>query len=243
MNLDAEPLSTEVLEALSQASTATITTQLFARGLRNTFLAGVGPLNPTAAEFVAEAFTLRYIPAREDLDVAEVFNDYDHPQRAAIEACPPDHVLVMDCRQQGRAASAGEILVTRLMQRGVAGVVTDGALRDSPAIARREFPVFSAGVSATTNLAQHHAVDIQVPIGCAEVPVFPGDVLRGDAEGVVCIPRELAAEIAYPARDQEHREVFILDKVARGAPLRGTYPPDNDTLAEYESWRTRDERS
>lgn len=227
------PIDPEVLTLLGQASTATITTQLLKRGLRNTFLAGLAPLNTSSARFVGEAFTLRYIPARADLDVLEAFDDYNHPQRRAIELASPGHVLVMDCRGQNRAASAGHILVTRLAQRGVAGLVTDGALRDSHRIAQMDFPAFSSGVSAMTNLAQHHAVDMQVPIGCAEVPVFPGDIMVGDEEGVVCVPREHASAIAEPAVRQELLEEFLQRRVAGGAPLRGTYPPDEQTLAEY----------
>ena len=218
-------------ELLAQASTATITTQLLARGLRNTFLAGIGPLNPGNARMVGEAFTLRYIPAREDIDVLEVFRDYDHPQRKAIESVPPGHVLVMDCRGQGRAASAGNILATRLQVRGAAGLVTDGTLRDTPEIARLAMPAFSRGASPMTNLAQHHAVDMQIPIGCAEVAVYPGDIIVGDEEGVVCIPAHLADEIAEPAAAQEELERFILQEIENGRPLKGTYPPDADTLS------------
>lgn len=236
-------IGTATLDLLGKASTATLTTQLFKRGLRNTFLAGVAPLNTGSSRMVGEAFTLRYIPAREDLDVLEVFNDYDHPQRKAIEAVGPGQVLVMDCREQGRAASAGEILATRLFRRGAAGLITDGSLRDSPAIARLPLPVFTAGVSAMTNLAQHHAVDMQVPIGCAGVPVFPGDILVGDAEGVVCVPRHLAEEIAEPAAEQERLEAFVLAKVDGGAPLRGTYPPDERTREAYRAeFKVRDQR-
>jgi regulator of RNase E activity RraA len=218
-------------ELLSQASTATITTQLLARGLRNTFLQGIKPLNPSNARMVGEAFTLRYIPAREDIDVLEVFRDYDHPQRKAIESVPPGQVLVMDCRNQGRAASAGNILATRLMVRGGAGLVTDGTLRDTPEIRELAMPAFSTGASPLTNLAQHHAVDMQIPIGCAEVAVYPGDIMVGDEEGVVCIPAHLADEIAGPAAEQESLERFILQEIANGKPLRGTYPPDEETLS------------
>ncbi len=170
----------ETLAALRGASTATLQTQLFARGLRNTFLFGLRPLNPGAARFAAEAFTLRYIPAREDLDVLEAFRDPRHPQRHAIESVGPGQALVMDCRGDARAASAGHILTTRLLRRGAAALVTDGSVRDSPAIRRMEFPVFTSAVSATTNLVLHHAVDLQVPIGCGGVAVFPGDILVGD---------------------------------------------------------------
>jgi regulator of RNase E activity RraA len=224
-------------ELLAQASTATITTQLLARGLRNTFLHGIRPLNPANARMVGEAFTLRYVPAREDVDVLAVFQDYDHPQRKAIESVPPGHVLVMDCRNEGRAASAGNILATRLQHRGGAGIVTDGTLRDTPEIARLDMPSFAQGASPLTNLALHHAVDMQVPIGCAGVPVYPGDVMVADEEGVVCIPAHLADEIAEPAAQQEDLERFILQEIQSGKPLRNTYPPDPTTLARYHESR------
>jgi regulator of RNase E activity RraA len=231
-------ISAETLEQLARASTATITTQLFQRGIRNAFLNGLSPLNPNAARFVGEAVTLRSIPAREDLDKVEGFRDPNHPQRKAIETVGPGQVLVLDCRGDLRAANAGAILVTRAMKRGAVGIVSDGAFRDSPEIERMDFPVFAAGRSATISLAIHHAVDINVPVGCAGVAVFPGDILVGDEEGVVVIPRYLAAEIAKPAADQEHLEQFILEKVQGGAPLPGTYPPNETTLAEYEAWKS-----
>jgi regulator of RNase E activity RraA len=219
------------LELLKQVSTATISTQLLSRGLRNVFLQGVKPL--TGHRMAGPAFTLRYIPAREDIDTLEVFKDYDHPQRAAIEQVPPGHVLVMDCRNQAKAASAGGILLTRLQTRKAAGLVTDGALRDTPEIKQLGIPVYSQGASPVTNLVQHHATDINVPIGCAEVPVYPGDIMVGDEEGVVCIPRHLATEIAEAADEQEKLERFIQYEVANGKPLRNTYPPDEETLRRY----------
>jgi regulator of RNase E activity RraA len=220
-------------ELLSHASTATITTQLLARGLRNTYLHGVKPLNPANARLVGPAFTLRYIPAREDIDVLAVFKDYDHPQRKAIESVPPGHVLVMDCRNEGRAASAGNILATRLQVRGGAGLVTDGTLRDTPEIRNLAMPAFSQGASPLTNLAQHHAVDMQVPIGCAGVAVYPGDVIVGDEEGIVCVPAEIADDVAVAAAEQERLEAWILEEIQGGKPLRGTYPPDEEALARY----------
>ncbi len=233
----APPIDEETKARLAGASVATLTTQLFKRGLRNLFLSGVGPLNPAAARFVGQAFTLRYIPAREDLDRLEAFQDPDHPQRRAIEAVPPGQVLVMDCRGDRRAACAGDILTTRLMVRGVAALVTDGGLRDTGEIAKLDIPVYCAGPSSPPNLVIHHAVEeLNVPIGCAGVPVFPGDVLVGDGEGVVVIPRHLAEAVAADAAAQERMERFIARKVARGAPLRGTYPPNAETLGEYEAW-------
>jgi regulator of RNase E activity RraA len=233
------PIAPEVLDSLRLASTATITTQLFQRGLRNMFLNGLFPLNPDHCRFVGEAVTLRNIPKREDLDRLEAFRDPAHPQRKAIELVGPGHVLVMDCRNDLRAASGGNILVTRMRVRGAAALVSDGTVRDSPDIAKQPFPVFVAGRSAALSLAVHHAVDINVPIACAGVPVFPGDIVVGDEEGVVVIPRHLAVEVAQPAADQEDLERFVLEKIEDGAALAGTYPPNEQTLTEYKAWRVR----
>ena len=138
---------------------------------------------------VGEAFTLRYMPAREDLNPIAVFRDRGHPQRKAVEECPPGAVFVMDSRKDARAASAGAILVSRLMVRGVAGVVTDGGFRDAPEIAALGIPAFHSRPSAPTNLTLHQAIDINVPIGCGDAPVFPGDVLVGDGDGSSSSPR------------------------------------------------------
>jgi regulator of RNase E activity RraA len=235
------PIGTETLNLLRHASTATITTQLFQRGYRNLFLNGLVPLNPGHCRFVGEAVTLRHIPMREDLDRIESFRDPEHPQRKAIELVGPGQVLVMDCRGDVRGASGGNILIARMRVRGAAALVSDGAIRDSPEVAQQLFPVFVAGRSANLNLVVHHAVDINVPIACAGVPVFPDDVLVGDEEGVVVIPRHLAAEIAQPAVEQEQLEQFLLVKVEEGAPLPGTYPPNQQTLSDYDIWRSQQE--
>jgi len=236
------PLSAETLRLLGCVSTATLTTQLFKRGLRNVFVQGVQRMSRSGRSMVGEAFTLRYIPAREDLDVVSAFEDPEHPQRKAIETVPPGQVLVMDCRRDTRAASGGSILITRLKVRGAAGVVTDGGLRDSEAIASMDFPVFGAGGSAPLNLAVHHAVDINVPIACGGVAVFPGDVIVGDAEGVVVVPRHLADEVARDAMEQETMEAFVIQEIAGGRPLPGTYPPNAETLARYKLWREAREK-
>ena len=175
-------------EMLMSISTATLTTALFKRGLRNQFMQDVYPLGHPQRRMVGEAYTLRYIPAREDLNTINVFEDHKHPQRKAVEECPPGSVLVIDSRKNPRAASAGSILVTRLMVRGVAGVVTDGGFRDSPEIASLDFSSYHNRPSAPTNLVLHQAVDINVPIGCGDVPVFPGDIVVGDGDGVVVVP-------------------------------------------------------
>ena len=228
-------MDARTLELLKQVSTATVSTQLLSRGLRNTFLHGLKPLTKT--RMAGPAFTLRYIPAREDIDTLDVYKDYDHPQRKAIETVPPGHVLVMDCRGQGRAASAGGILLTRLQIRGAGGLVTDGTLRDTPEIAKLSLPVYAQGASPLTNLAQHHATDINVPIGCAEVAIYPGDVMVGDEEGVVCVPAELAEEVAEAAYEQDRLEEWIQGEIRAGRALRGTYPPDEETLRRYHDHR------
>jgi regulator of RNase E activity RraA len=232
-------LSDKARAQLRKVSTATLTTVLFKRGLRNTYIQGIGPLNPDAPPMVGEAYTLRYIPAREDLDVIEVFKDPSHPQRKAVEAIPPGHVLVMDCRGDASVASAGSILITRMMIRGAAGVVSDGGLRDSPEIAQLPFPTYCAGPSAPTNLIKHHAVDLNVPIGCGGVPVFPDDIVVGDGEGVVVIPANIAEDVAQEAADQDVFETFVTEKVRQGASIVGLYPPNEATQKEYADWRAK----
>ncbi len=242
LHWNAMALPNDTLQQLKRVSTATLTTQLFKRGLRNVYLQGVHRMSKAADNLVGEAFTLRYIPAREDVDHIGVFEDPEHPQRKAIEVVPPGQVLVMDCRRETSAASGGSILLTRLQVRGVAGVVTDGGLRDSDTIAGKDFPVFGAGPSAPLNLVIHHAVDLNVPIGCGGVAVFPGDIVVGDAEGVVIVPAHLAVEIARDAAEQERLEVFVMQEVVGGRPLRGTYPPNADTLARYRAWREQQDK-
>jgi regulator of RNase E activity RraA len=229
------PLTDDTRSLLARASTATLQTQLFKRGLRNTFLYGVRPLSTESASFVGEAATCRFVPAREDVDVVELLGDPTYPQRVIIDTLDAGKVLVMDGRQDPRAAVAGEILVTRLVVRGAAALVTDASVRDSHRIAGMGLPVYVAGVSASNNLTLHHAVDVEVPVACAGVAVYPGDVLVGDAEGVVVIPAHLAAEVAGDAAEQEAQEEFLQARVAGGAPLRGTYPPDAETTAAWEA--------
>jgi len=225
-------------EKLMKVSTATLCTALFKRGLRNQFIQDVHPLDPTLPNMVGEAFTLRYMPAREDLNPITVFNDRNHPQRQAVEQCPVGAVLLMDSRKDARAASAGGILVSRLMKRGVAGVVTDGGFRDSPDIAKLGFPAYHQRPSAPTNLTLHQAIDINVPIGCGDVAVWPGDVVVGDAEGVIVIPSAMADEVAAEATEMTVFEDFVQEKVLEGRSILGLYPPtDEQSRTEFAAWR------
>lgn len=230
-------IAADIRESLSIVSTATIQNQLFLRGFRNRFLNGVVLRTPSHERFVGEAFTLRFIPAREDLDKVEAFKDPRHPQRLAIESLEIGHALIVDSRNDARAASAGEILITRLAKRGGVAFITDGAVRDSHEMDSIGIPVYTAGVTANTNLIHHHAIDFQVAIGCAGVSVFPGDVLVGDREGVVVIPHEIASEVATAALEQHYLEEFLLEKVRAGATLPGTYPPSDELLEEYRKKR------
>jgi regulator of RNase E activity RraA len=223
---------------LMGVSTATLCTALFKRGLRHQFIQDVRPLRADLPNMVGEAYTLRYMPAREDLNTIEVFKNREHPQRKAVEECPPGAVFVIDSRKDARAASAGNILVTRLMKRGVAGIVTDGGFRDSPEMARLPFPVYHQRPAAPTNLTVHQAIDINVPIGCGDAPVFPGDVIVGDAEGVVVIPAHLADEVAAEAVEMTAFEDFVQERVLAGQSILGLYPPtDEANRVAFEAWR------
>jgi regulator of RNase E activity RraA len=231
-------LHPHTLPRLAKVSTATLTTVLFKRGLSNTFLQNVHPVGAFTANMVGLAYTLRYIPAREDLDTIEAFNDRTHPQRVAVEECPAGHVLVMDSRGDPSAASAGNLLITRLIRRGVAGAVTDGGFRDSPEIAQMPFAAYHQRPSAPTNLIRHHAIDIGLPVACGGVAIYPGDVMVGDAEGVVCIPRAIADEVAAVAYRQTMYEDWVALEMDRGERLFGTYPlTDPVKAAAFEGWK------
>lgn len=230
------PPEAAVLEAFKTVSTATLTTQLFKRGFRNTFLAGVAPVDAATASFAAPAFTLRYIPAREDVAVPEVWTDREYPQRKAIETTPEGWALVIDSMGDVRSGSVGDILIKRLQVRGAAALITDGALRDTPVIKNMRFPAFCAGAAAPASVATLYAADLQQPIGCAGVAIFPGDILVGDAEGVVAVPRHLAEEVARDAVEQERFERFVHARIEQGHSTFGTYPPNEETLSEYEQW-------
>lgn len=231
-------LSDDTRAKLKSVSVATLCTALFKRGLRNQYIQGVGPVSK-AGPMVGEAFTLRYIPAREDLNPLSVFQNPQHPQRDAVERCPEGHVMVIDCRKDPRAASAGSILVTRMMVRGCAGIVTDGGFRDSPELAEMDFPIYHSQPSAPTNLTYHQAIGINEPIGCGDAPVFPGDVIVGDQEGVVVIPAHLADEIAEEAVEMTAFEDFVTEKVREGRTIIGLYPATSDEVRdEFTVWRT-----
>jgi len=226
-------------EKLKRTSTPTVATLLFKLGLKNQFIQNVKPVKTGKPTMVGEAFTLRYIPAREDLNPITVFRDPKHPQRVAVETCPEGAVMVMDSRKSARAASAGSILITRLMKRGVAGVVTDGGFRDSGIIADLDFASFHSIPSAPTNLTLNQAMEINIPIGCGDVAVYPGDVILGDDDGVMVIPAHLADQIADEALGMELYEEFVTKKVLEGRPVIGLYPLIDEAIkSEFETWKS-----
>lgn len=236
-------MDTTLRDKLMTVSVATLATALFKRGLRNQVIQGVHPVKAKGVNMVGPAYTLRYIPAREDRNQLAEFRNPEHPQRVAVESCPPGHVLVMDSRKDPRAASAGDILVTRLMVRGVAGVVTDGGFRDAATIGNLDIPAYHTRPSSPTNLTLHEALDLNAPIGCGDVAVFPGDILVGDDDCVIVIPQDVAAEVADEAIEMTAYEDFVVEKVKSGTPIIGLYPKTKDEFtAEFEAWRQRNGR-
>ena len=226
------PLAAETLDLLRQASTATISYQLTKRGISRTFMTGPRPLRPQE-RMAGIAFTLRYVPSREDVNSGVHYDNRTNVQRLAIERVDPGEVLVIDARGELGAGTLGNILTARLRARGAAGMVTDGAFRDAAAVAAEPIPAYCAGANALLSSVVHYPADMQVPIGCGGVLVMPGDVVVGDGDGVLVIPRRLADEVARDAAEQEAIEAHVLTKIRDGAPLEGTYPPDEATRAEF----------
>ena len=230
-------LSDDLKKIFLDSSVATICTALFKKGLKNQYIQDVSPLNSKLPNMVGLAYTVRYIPAREDLNSIEVFKNPDHPQRVAIEKCPKDYVLIFDSRKDARAASAGAILITRLMVRGCAGIVTDGGFRDSDEIKNLSISAYHNRPSSPTNLTLHQAIDINKPIGCGDVAVWPNDLIVGDKEGVVVIPNSIIKEISDEVKNMTIYEDYVMNKVKRGASIKGLYPLTDETeKKEFENW-------
>lgn len=225
-------------ERLKTVSVASLATLMFKRGLRNQVIQGVRPVARKGHNMVGPAFTLRYIPAREDRNGIEVFRDPDHLQRVAVEKCPEGAILTIDSRKDARAASAGDILVRRLMARGVVGIVTDGGFRDSMHIGALAIHAYHDRPSSPTNLTLHEAIEIDGPIACGDVAVFPGDVLVGDDDSVIVLPAHLADEVAAEAVGMTDYEDFVVDRVTAGHSIIGLYPAtDERNLELFEEWK------
>ncbi|MDA7828015.1 ribonuclease activity regulator RraA [Rhodobacteraceae bacterium] len=237
------PMNPQTKAMLEQVSVATLATALFKRGLRNQVIQDVRPVAPNGKNMVGPAFTLRYMPAREDRNQLIEFRNPKHPQRHAIETCPEGFVLVMDSRKNATAASAGDILITRLMMRGGAGVVTDGGFRDAMRIGELNIPAYHSRPSSPTNLTINEAIDINVPIGCGDAPVFPGDIVVGDDDSVIIIPAEMADDVAAEAYEMTAYEDFVVEQVRAGKTIIGLYPAtQEENLTLFAEWRAKNGR-
>lgn len=235
----AAPLDEATLARLREVGTATLATQLFVRGFRTRVVRSVTRLGLGGPRMVGVARTLRYVAMREDLDTLERWKLPTNPQRRIADEIEPGQVLMIEAREDASCGTMGGMLVARMMQRGAAGIVSDGPFRDGPFIAGLEFPSYANGMNANTNLIAHHPEDLDGTITCGGVMVRPGDVVVGDDESVVVIPRHLAAELAEDALEQERREAWIERRILSGAPVEGTYPMDEATKAAYERERAR----
>lgn len=228
-----------VLDRLARVSSGSLTTQLYKRGYRQPVLVGLRPLNRTLKPFAGRAFTMRFIPAREDVDTYSTLTtspNEDNLQWVGVEQVRPGEVVIIDSRGDPRAASMGNILISRMLKRGARGVVTDGAFRDGTELAAMDFPIWCAGITATTRLSFHHVADLQVPIGCAGVAVYPGDVVHGDGDNITIVPAHLAEELAADCEAQDDLEAYLAKRVQAGEPLWGLYPPSDATRAQYRAW-------
>ena len=232
-------VSDAVLDRLARISSGSLTTQLFKRGFRQPVLVGLRPVQANPKRFAGRAFTMRMIPAREDIDTYATLTAAPHAdnlQWVGVEQIQAGEVMVIDSRHDASAASMGNMLVTRMMKRGARAVITDGAFRDGQELSRMDFPAWSAGITATTRLSYHHVADLQVPISCAGVAVYPGDVIHGDADSVSVIPAHLAAELADICEAQDQLEAYLALRIERGEALWGLYPPSEATRVQYREW-------
>lgn len=238
MGADPLPLNADVVRALSGITTATLTTVLLKKGLRNVWMRGTKPLRPGQPRVVGRAFTLRFVPAREDLATPASWGA-PISTRAAIEAMPEGCVAVVDAMGVVDAGIFGDILCARMKKRGVAGLVTDGVVRDVAGVLDTHLPVWCEGYAAPASVNGLTFVGWQEPIGCGGVAVFPNDIVVVDTDGAVLIPAALLDEVVAAAVEQEKLEGWIMSEVNAGVPLPGLYPPNAQTKARYEAWASK----
>ena len=235
MNIESLPLAPELVRALSGVTTATLTTVLLKKGLRNVWVRGAMPLKDGQPRLVGRAFTLRFVPAREDLATPASWAS-PISTRAAIEAMPAGCIAVVDAMGITDAGIFGDILCARMKKRGVAGLVTDGVVRDKAGVLGTELPVWCAGAAAPPSVAGLTFVAWQQPVGCGGVAVFPNDIIVVDGDGAVLIPADLVEEVVATAVEQERLEGWIMTQVEAGVPLPGLYPANEENKARYEAW-------
>jgi regulator of RNase E activity RraA len=236
MTVASLPLDPAIVKALAGVTTATLTTILLKKGLRNVWMRGTRPIRPGQPRVVGRAFTLRFVPAREDLATPESWSS-PISTRAAIEAMPEGCVAVADAMGVTDAGIFGDILCARLAKRNVAALVTDGVVRDMSGVLSTGLPVWCQGAAAPPSVAGLTFVNWQEPIGCGGVAVFPNDVVVVDEDGAVLIPQALLDDVLKLAVEQERMEGWIMQEVERGVPLPGLYPMNAETKARYEKWK------
>jgi regulator of RNase E activity RraA len=226
----------ELHDRFLRCSTATLSTIMTKRGLNRVFLYGVPPLPNSKPRLAGRAYTMRSVAVREDMLALDKQQDPRvNLQRRAAEECPPGHVLVIDCRGEGTGASGGMMLFERMRLRGCAGVVTDGGIRDAAEIVEGGFPVYAKAVCPPNSLHAHRFIELGSPITCGGVAIYPGDFIVGDADGVIVIPAEIAADVSVEALAYEDQEEFILRRLRNGASIFGTYPLEGEGLRAYEA--------
>jgi len=223
-----------ILRALRATTTGTIHTLLLKKGIRRTWMNGPSPIFQAEERIVGPAFTLRFVPAREDLATPESWSS-PRSTRAAIEEMPEGAVCVIDAMGVTEAGVFGDILCARMHKRGVAALVTDGVVRDGAGVEGTGLPVWCAGVAAPASVAGMTFVGWQEPIGCGGTAVFPNDIIVADGDGAVVIPAAFVEEVAKAGPEQERLEAWIMKEVERGVPLPGLYPPNAETKARYEA--------
>lgn len=226
----------DVAEMLRRTSVATVGAILLRRGFRGQCLSGVKAIGPGGGVMAGPAYTLRFIPAREDIDTMAWLARPDNVQRRAIEECPPGAVLVIDAGST-RAASAGDLMARRLRVRGCAGMVTDGGFRDTVGIAATGLPAYQRESAPCASPAALHPVDVGLPIGCAGVAIYPGDIVMGDADGVMAIPAAVAADVAREAVAAAAYEDYAAERIDRGATLFEMFPASEASLEAFRLWR------
>jgi regulator of RNase E activity RraA len=226
-------------DALLTVATSTLTGALFRRGFRNMFLQDVSPLRVDQARMVGFAYTMRFLPSREDKN-GPLAKSRGQIQAQAMEECPPGHVLVVDSRGDARAASAGDLYIGRLKARGCAGIVTDGGFRDSEGVLKTGLPAYHRRPTSPPSPIVHHPSDLNIPIACGGVAVYPGDVIVGDCDGVVVIPADIADEVAEECAAQTLYDTFAEEEVARGRSLVGLFPVvGEEAKRDFEAWKAR----
>ena len=233
---DMPGISAATRAKLARVGSANVANALLKRGFRKVYMLGIAPLSPDQEQLVGPAYTLRFIPAREDIDTMANYDRTDNLHRRAIEECPPGHVLVIDTNGNAEASSAGDLMAARMRKRGVAGVVTDGGYRDTPAIRKTGLPAYQYRAAPPATPIAMHPVELNQPIGCAGVAVYPGDILVGDGDGVVVIPRHLANEVADDAVAAVEYEAFAEREIARGRTIFEVFPATKSSRTEYEQW-------